>query len=106
MQFFYIGSREADDLFLIQVQAEQREQENNVPFIFREQEADPRYTFVLNSFTEFFKNLGFVSNDNFAYYITFPNKGYTNNIFVNDSTNAFPLIYTAVGAGLVAYVSE
>ena len=37
----------------------------------------------------------------FAYYITFPNKGYTNNIFVNDSTNAFPLIYTAVGAGLV-----
>jgi len=71
----------------------------------REQEADPRYTFVLNSFTEFFKNLGFVSNDNFAYYITFPNKGYTNNIFVNDSTNAFPLIYTAVGAGLVAYVS-
>jgi len=69
--------------------------------------SDPRFTFVTNSFSEFIRNLGFV---NYAggflpgFYITFPSeKG--KNVFLNSTTDAFPLAYTLAGAAMVAYVS-
>ena len=83
------------------------------PFYFRELEAtDPSdsrvLTFVTNSFSEWIRNLGFVNWDGGflpGFFITFPSdKG--KNVFLNSTTDAFPLAYTLAGAAMVAYVSE
>ena len=83
------------------------------PFYFRELGAtehpsDPRFTFVTNSFSEWIRNLGLVNwSGGFlpGFFITFPSdKG--KNVFLNSTTDAFPLAYTLAGAAMVAYVSE
>ena len=63
------------------------------------------YTFVTNSVSDFLKNVGFVSNDLLNSYLTFPSNT-DKYIYLNETVDVFPLIYTLTGAGLVAYVSE
>ena len=56
---------------------------------------------------EWLRSLNFVSYTNFlpGFYVTFPaNKD--KKLYLNETTGAFPLIYTLAGAGLVAYVSK
>jgi len=63
-------------------------------------------TFTTSSVLEWLRSLNFVSYTNFlpGYYVTFPaNKD--KSAYLNDTSGAFPLLYTLAGAGLVAYVS-
>ena len=56
---------------------------------------------------EWLRSLNFVSYTNIlpGYYVTFPaNKD--KRAYLNDTSDAFPLLYTLAGAGLVAYVSK
>ena len=52
------------------------------------------------------RNIGFVNYNSIGWYVTFPNDASYSNLNVSSTTNAFPLIYTLAGAGLIAYVSE
>jgi len=63
-------------------------------------------SFTTSSVLEWFRSLNFVSYTNIlpGYYVTFPaNKD--KRAYLNDTSGAFPLLYTLAGAGLVAYVS-
>jgi len=63
-------------------------------------------TFTTSSVLEWLRSLNFVSYTNIlpGYYVTFPaNKD--KRAYLNDTSDAFPLLYTLAGAGLVAYVS-
>ena len=64
-------------------------------------------TFTTSSVLEWLRSLNFVSYTNIlpGYYVTFPaNKD--KRAYLNDTSGAFPLLYTLAGAGLVAYVSK
>ena len=64
-------------------------------------------SFTTSSVLEWFRSLNFVSYTNIlpGYYVTFPaNKD--KRAYLNDTSGAFPLLYTLAGAGLVAYVSK
>jgi len=63
-------------------------------------------SFTTSSVLEWLRSLNFVSYTNIlpGYYVTFPaNKD--KRAYLNDTSGAFPLLYTLAGAGLVAYVS-
>jgi len=67
--------------------------------------AESRYSFVTSSFYDWIKNIKFISYGSSGYYFTLPDKTSTS-ILVNGTTSTvFPLAYTLVGAGLIAYVS-
>ena len=64
-------------------------------------------SFTTSSVLEWLRSLNFVSYTNIlpGYYVTFPaNKD--KRAYLNDTSGAFPLLYTLAGAGLVAYVSK
>jgi len=77
---------------------------------FEESERDSessegRLSFVTNSAFDWLRNIGFVNYNSIGWYVTFPNDASYSNLNVSSTTNAFPLIYTLAGAGLIAYVS-
>ena len=74
-------------------------------FHFSENIASRTYTFVTNSVSDFLKGTGFVNSDGFTAYVTFPSNT-DKYIYLNNTVDAFPLIFSLTGAALVAYVSE
>jgi len=68
-------------------------------------DSEGRLSFVTNSAFDWLRNIGFVNYNSIGWYVTFPNDQSYSNLNVSSTTNAFPLIYTLAGAGLIAYVS-
>ena len=68
-------------------------------------DAEGRYSFLWESPLTWLNNLGFVQFGDFGYFLTTPQKT-EGTVFLNSTSDVFPIAYSLVGAGLVAYVGE
>ena len=68
-------------------------------------DAEGRYSFLWESPLTWLNNLGFVQFGDFGYFLTTPQKT-DGTVFLNSTSDVFPIAYSLVGAGLVAYVGE